>query len=230
MDDTLLGDDHSLGELTTALHNTPQIITAYNSSRPCASLWNTLSQKAGLLPVPDYLIGAMGTEIQTGASSFPLSPYAKALHDGWNRSALLALCAELNLTAHPAEYQTALKASFDVPNEATFTQLSERITASGLRAKLIFSSGRFVDIIPEAAGKGAAIHFLHQYLKIPAERVIVAGDSGNDLEMFTAGFSGIVVANADESLKQMQGPNIYHAQKPYAAGVLEGLQHWGLPL
>ncbi|MFU8773321.1 MAG: HAD family hydrolase, partial [Anaerolineales bacterium] len=39
---------------------------------------------------------------------------------------------------------------------------------------------------------------------------------------------GIVVGNADVELKRLKGPNIYHANNNYAAGVLEGLYYWGV--
>lgn len=55
---------------------------------------------------------------------------------------------------------------------------------------------------------------------------MVAGDSGNDLEMFAAPYKGIIVANAAAELKQKQGDRIYHAQAAHATGVLEGLRFW----
>ena len=57
--------------------------------------------------------------------------------------------------------------------------------------KLYDSGGRNLDIIPRTAGKGAVIRFLHQWLSIPASQVIVAGDSGNDVDMFVPPFRGI---------------------------------------
>jgi sucrose-phosphate synthase len=57
---------------------------------------------------------------------------------------------------------------------------------------------------------------------------VVAGDSGNDVEMFVAPFRGIVVGNADEDLKRLSGPHIYKAEKAHAAGLLEGLRYWGV--
>ena len=56
--------------------------------------------------------------------------------------------------------------------------------------------------------------------------VIVAGDSGNDATMFDEGFRGIIVANAKPELQALRGPRIYRAAQSYAAGVIEGLDHW----
>jgi sucrose-phosphate synthase len=62
--------------------------------------------------------------------------------------------------------------------------------------------------------------------------VIVAGDSGNDRSMFDAYAYGVVVGNAKPELKQLQeelgsDTAVYFAERSYAAGVLEGLRHYG---
>jgi hydroxymethylpyrimidine pyrophosphatase-like HAD family hydrolase len=67
---------------------------------------------------------------------------------------------------------------------------------------------------------------LQQWLRIHPDRVVVAGDSGNDLEMYFEPYRGIIVAEADPQLKERQGQHIYHAQGACAAGVLEGIRHW----
>ncbi len=54
----------------------------------------------------------------------------------------------------------------------------------------------------------------------------MCGDSGNDLSMFARGFRGVVVGNAQQELKSMTHPDIYHSDRSFAAGVMEGLEHW----
>jgi sucrose-6F-phosphate phosphohydrolase len=225
VDDTLLGDDAALAELMAVLHDAPHVTTAYNSSRPCASLRKSLAEVPQLVP-PDYLIGGLGTEIEDGESGQPLAGYTEFLGKNWNRPRIAALLAKLGLAAHPAEYQTPLKASFDAPNEATVERVRRQLAEAGLSAKIIFSGGKNLDIIPRAAGKGGVIDYLHQQLSIPADRVVVSGDSGNDVEMFIAPYRGIIVGNADADLKQLTGEHIYQARARCAAGVLEGLKHW----
>jgi hydroxymethylpyrimidine pyrophosphatase-like HAD family hydrolase len=44
--------------------------------------------------------------------------------------------------------------------------------------------------------------------------------------MFLMGFRGIVVANAQPELRSLAAGHVYHAEQPYAAGVLEGIRHW----
>ena len=82
--------------------------------------------------------------------------------------------------------------------------------------------------MPPAAGKAAAIKWLCGHADVPQEAVVVSGDSANDLDMFADPFRGIVVANGHPELKRLTGPAVFHATRRCAAGVLEGLRHFGV--
>lgn len=233
VDDTLLGDEGGLRELARMLQAQPHLITAYNSSRPCASLRHTIAQVVSL-PFPNYLVGALGTEIQNGVTGKEIEHYSRLLKRAcfgqgerlWDRERIITLLNKLGLTAHSAEFQTPFKVSYDLPDPAMLTQVFDRLATAALEVKVIYSGGRNLDIIPHVSGKGNAIEYLRWRLGISPERVVVAGDSGNDLEMFVAPYKGVVVANAVPELRQKQGDYIYQAHAPHAAGVLEGLRFW----
>jgi sucrose-6F-phosphate phosphohydrolase len=228
VDDTLLGNDAALQRLNRALETSPHPITlVYNSSRPCASLRKSLAQNPSLM-TPDFLAGALGTELEDLRAGSPLHAYAVLLSDGWHREKISVIMERMGLVSHPAEYQTPFKASYHVPHPELFHRARRQLKSAGLNAKLIFSSRKNLDIIPARAGKGAVVRFLRARVAVPGGRVVVAGDSGNDLEMFVRHYRGIVVANADPDLKNLTGSHIYHAQAAYAAGVLEGLRYWNV--
>ncbi len=227
VDDTLLGDEAALAILSNKLRAAPWVTAVYNSSRPCASLRQTLAGRPDMMP-PAYLIGALGTEIEVGDSGQPLEAYQQRLRQGWRRAEIDAMMKAMGLNPHAAEFQTPFKASYDAANAAVYQQAQQELETAVLPAKLIFSGGKNLDIIPPTAGKGAAIQFLHARLGIPGERVVVAGDSGNDVDMFIPPFRGIIVGNADADLRALAGPRVYQAQAYHAAGVLEGLQRWGV--
>ena len=93
------------------------------------------------------------------------------------------------------------------------------------RVNVIMSQNRFVDILPKRASKGRAIRYLCHKWSVPLRNVIVCGDSGNDLDMFTGSSRGIVVANHAPELEPLRGSRgVYFASQPSAAGVLEGLR------
>lgn len=228
VDDTLLGDDEALSHLARALQNARDYLAlAYNSSRPCASLRQTLSRNPHL-PRPDFLIGALGTEIEDGASGRPIGAFGQALAADWRRDDIATRMAELGFEAHAAEYQTPFKASFHVPGTDNYRRAMAHLKKADLHIKVIYSAEQNFDVIPAAAGKGQAVDFLRRRIGLAADRVVVAGDSANDRDMFVPPFKGIIVANADPVLKAVKGSDVYHAKSPCAAGVLEGLRHWGV--
>lgn len=233
VDDTLLGDDQALVTLADALAAArARLVLAYNSSRPCASLRRSLAEQAHL-PRPDYLIGALGTEIQrfldgNSVSEQAIAAYARQLTGGWQRDKIAALMDSLGFAAHADEFQTPLKASYHVPGEAHYRRVLEQLERHGVQANVIFSNNQNLDIIPAGADKGTAVDFLRTTFGLSIGQVVVAGDSANDVAMFQRGFKGIAVANADNQLKTLTGPQIYHARASHAGGVLEGLRHWGV--
>lgn len=228
VDDTLLGNNLALRHLNRELDDPGySIIVVYNSSRPCASIRQSI-QEVRELTVPDYLIGALGTEIQVGTSGQKLPAYPAHIMEQWDREQVVSIVAEIGLSPHADQFQTEFKASYDVSGSNQYKLVVDRIRSAGLEVKIIFSGDTNLDLIPLRAGKGNAIHFLGQHLGIKPERTVVAGDSGNDIEMFTAPHRGIIVGNADDDLKSLQGNHIYHASAEYAEGILEGLRYWGV--
>lgn len=228
VDDTLLGDDAALIRLMRHLAAARKhIIIVYNSSRPCASLRQTLDRTPAML-TPQYLVGAMGTEIQVEATAEPVHDYIESLSHGWDREKIDDMVASFGFVPHAPRYQAHYKVSYDIPGVEAYRQIKAALGATGLQAKAIFSGGKNLDIIHRDAGKGAAVHFLRRHLQVAIDRVVVAGDSGNDADMFTPTNKGIVVGNAAPELKQLVGAQVYHAQQTHANGVLEGLHHWGI--
>jgi len=226
VDGTLLGDDIALAQLTQALQPQRERITlAFNSSRTCASLRESLATN-NALPRPDYLIGAVGTEIEDLRLDRRLDDYSANLALGWPRDQLAALMIEMGFEPHEGQHQTPLKASFNVPGEANYRRVLDQLAQRGLSARVIYSEDKNLDLLPLGVDKGKAADYLRMHLGFEMRQVVIAGDGGNDLAVFERGFKSIVVANAEASLKALGGPNVYHAHAEYAAGVLEGLRRW----
>jgi sucrose-phosphate synthase len=100
---------------------------------------------------------------------------------------------------------------------------------AGLRARLVYSQSRFLDVLPHRASKGQAVRYLALKWGIPIDRFVVAGDSGSDLDMLTGETLSIVVANHSPEVACLRGrERTYFARLRFAAGVMEGLEHFGL--
>jgi sucrose phosphatase-like protein len=228
LDNTLLGDDAALDRFVHWL--TPQrtsLRLAYASGRTFASIAHSVAHSA--LPDPDVVICNVGTEVATWPGGDELAGWRESISRNWSASEVRNLLADVpRLEPQPPECQTELKVSYYL-HDATPAQLKDirnRIVAAGIHGQVVYSSSRDLDVLPAGADKGAAAAFLALHWEIPFDRVIVAGDSGNDLALFREGFRGVVVANAQPELKSLHGSTIYHAARPMADGVREGVSHW----
>ena len=57
-----------------------------------------------------------------------------------------------------------------------------------------------IDCLPDSATKRTALEYVAEKHGTPREEVVYCGDSGNDILPLTAGFSGVLVRNADDQL------------------------------
>ena len=87
----------------------------------------------------------------------------------------------------------------------------------------MYSSGKDLDILPQNSGKGNALSFVLKKYYAKESRILIAGDSGNDLEMLSLGYPSVIVGNAEKELQSLKNtPLLYKAKGCYAAGIKEG--------
>jgi hydroxymethylpyrimidine pyrophosphatase-like HAD family hydrolase len=226
VDNTLVGDDAALRRFVDAAGRCAPLIVALNSSRPTASVRRTLSGLPFDVPIR-ALIGGMGTQIEIDGE--PDGPWAERFN-GWDRAPIDRVMAKLGHRPHDAEFQTPLKASFAVEPEAQ-DRAERAVRDTGVPVRIVRSGQSDFDVIPIGADKGEATLHLTDRLGVRFDRLIVAGDSANDLAMFHAAPMGIVVGNArDELRRALTGNGTYLARAERAQGVLEGLRFWGVPI
>ena len=78
-------------------------------------------------------------------------------------------------------------------------------TLIGDVARLVMTRSEYLEMIPAAASKGAALRFLAAHLGVPLEEVIAVGDQDNDLEMITAAGLGVTMPESPETVRQAAG-------------------------
>ena len=229
VDNTLLGDDGATARFAAFYHEQkPRMRLALNSGRFYESLMQSVQDTP--LPLPDAIIGGVGTDIRFPPQGGWLETWHDEIRDGWDAQRVKqALRGIDGLELQPAEFQSAYKLSYYY-YDATPEQLNaldETLRAAGLSAKMVYSSQRDLDFLPQKADKGTASAFLAAHWGLGKPQVMASGDSGNDIKLFEQGFKGIVVGNAHGELLDLKGDdNIYFAQAHYADGVLEGIRHW----
>lgn len=228
LDDTLLGDDAAIRRFAGWYdEKRPNFRLAYSSGRFRESIRQSIA--ATDLPEPDAVICGVGTEIYERDCDISLAGWPRATGKTWNADLIYAVCRTFSeLELQPDEFQSRYKISFYAHDleESCLARLRQALDAAGQKTSVVYSSNRDLDVLPARTHKGAAASFLAEHWMIDRRCVIVAGDSGNDAAMFHEGFRGIVVGNAKPELRAISGPRIYHAAHSYAAGVVEGLDHW----
>jgi sucrose-6F-phosphate phosphohydrolase len=237
LDNTLVGDDLALAKLNQQLAQHRQQYgtqIVYSTGRSRTS-YSKLAAAKSLLE-PDVLIVSVGTEIYYSNSETPDSEWAAKLSHKWDRDEVVAAAAHFaDLTLQAESEQRPYKASYFLTEQAAaavIPQLESMLRDRGLNIQLVYSGGKDLDILPQQANKGMAMIFLRQSLAIDPDLTVACGDSGNDLSLFTVGQErGIIVGNAMPELLQWYQTyataNHYLAKAHCAAGILEGLRHFG---
>ncbi|MBN2205075.1 MAG: HAD-IIB family hydrolase [Thermoleophilia bacterium] len=231
VDGTLTGDRESLGELVAWLQERRHekiLGLGIATGRTLESARRQLRRWG--VPMPDVLITAVGTEIHYGPKSTPDAGWSNHLRHRWRRDALAETFAEIpGLHLQEARNQREFKLSYYVTADEPPSPegLRRRMDERRLRARLVLSKQETLDVLPVRASKGHAIRYLAYKWGLPLGDLIVAGDSGNDLEMLSGDTLAIVVGNHSPELEALRGSeSVYFADGRYAAGVLEGLRHY----
>jgi len=223
------GTDKSLKQFQQILQDVRETtIVVYVSGQTPAGQLKEIEDNQLLLP--DYIISAVGTEIHRLPGEHPLDEWYRYVQTGFVREEIVAFLSEYypSLELQPIENQTPLKISYflEKATPENLETLRRDLVEAELFVKLIYSSDIYLDIIPERAGIGTAVKFLVDSLVLPPSQVFVAGDSGNDIDLFQYGFRGIVVGNATEELKKAVELRAYFSHSRYAEGLIEGLKHY----
>lgn len=183
------------------------------------------------LPVPDFIICSVGTEIYyTNGSDYVLDKgWATFLAGRWKREDVafrLQNIPWLKMQEEAAQNPFKISYYYDI-KKYNHQQLIDVLGRGWYKVNIIPSHGKFIDFLPKRASKGNAIKFLGHKWAIPLSNVIAAGDSGNDIDMFRSSIKAIVVGNRSAELAEYRTTkNIYVAEKSASSGILEGLKHY----
>ncbi|MFP3974811.1 MAG: HAD-IIB family hydrolase [Chloroflexota bacterium] len=229
LDGTLLGDDRSMYELLELLERN-NFLVVFDTGRDLGSVQRLIERKG--IQKPDALICMVGTEIYfSDKGKFRLDPrWSEIISEGWHRERIVELMRDIReLSWQDSRWQTDFKISYLLKEnqEAVLQEIDHRMQEAELDVKVVHSCNQFLDLLPGRSSKNGALHYITKRLGIDKGDVVVCGDSGNDLELFEAGYRGIVVGNAYPELGSYTGDNAYHATREYAAGITEGLSRFG---
>ena len=228
LDGTFIGDDGSMYKLLRLIKG-KDISLVFSTGRHLPSVAAFIEEKG--IRKPDACVLQVGTEVYLLSNEeFVLdSNWNRIISQDWEREKIVRLLADIKeLVQQDEEWQTEFKASYLLKEnqEEVLQRINHRLQQAQLMVHTIYSAGQFLDFLPPLSGKSEAAKYITGNFGLRAENVIVCGDTGNDLDMFKAGFKGIIVGNAHAELKSFTGDNAYHAVAHYAAGIIEGLKHF----
>src|SRR3546814_12222460 len=91
----------------------------------------------------------------------------------------------------------------------------------------MYSAGLYLDILPRVVNKGATLKRLVEHLSMDPERVLVAGDTLNDLAMYQQPFKGVCVAESEPALLEATQSDTFvlHATARGCGGLLQAITH-----
>jgi sucrose-phosphate synthase len=231
IDGTLIGDEQGLKDLNGFISSKRKdFYLVYATGRSHEEYLEAMSR--GILLAPEAAIINTGSDILVYRENMAVN--IKGWHEQisdltWSAEKVLAAVEGLpGLTrqAHLSAYKVCY---YTEPAHALNACVRVRLALekAGIKAKIIISHGKYIDILPEKCDKGSAAKFLVKEEKLDAKSVIVAGDSENDLDLFNAFERGIAVSNALPALKEgLKGSGVFFSEGRCAAGILEGIKHY----
>lgn len=183
------------------------------------------------LPTPDVLICSAGSEIYYTEKFIPDNGWESHIDYQWKRKELQKALEKFpGIRLQEAAAQWRFKLSYYVNDdfsEDDMANLYKFLDDRKLRAKILLTENKYLDLLPFRASKGNAVRYLSYKWKVPLEHFITAGNSGNDKDMLIGKTKGIVVANYSPELEELRNNKfIYFTKHPLSKGVLEGINFY----
>lgn len=231
IDGTMLGDAASLKELNAYLQKVrDRIRLVYASGRSFPECISALD--GGMLLPPDAFIAYTGAGIYFNVKGTyeKDTVWEKTINTGgWDQKNIRkALSGIKEMTPQPEIWD--YKVSYYVTPgglETAYLAAKSALAKAGAGARVITSHEIYLDVLPEKCDKGLAAEYTAEKFGIKKENAAVAGDSGNDVDMFSRFKKGIIVGNAREEMTAMlKDTGHYRAKEHFASGVLEGLKYY----
>lgn len=224
LDGTFLGGSAAhRAKLYTWLRAQPDVRLVFVTGRDPAFIGRLVAE--GDVPAPEFVVGDVGTTIARfdAGRVQPLpdleAPIAEAWH-GLDDEIRARLADVPGLWLQEAEFRHRLSYEYDDRFDRAALSVLD-----GLAVDLIVSHGCFVDVLPKGVSKGPSLLRLIDHLGLDAERVLVAGDTLNDLSMFETGLHGALVGGSEAELLDATAhlPRAHRCRHIGAGGIIEAI-------
>lgn len=207
------------------------------------------------LPVPDYVIADVGSSIYACRREkwIVMADWHQQIKQDWAEQSAMEIyrwfadmpALALQETDKQGRFKLSFYVSLAIDYDALKQQLLTVAAEHQLAVNLIYSvdgekKTGLLDILPASANKLTAIRYLMNRLGLQDNEVLFAGDSGNDLEVLSSELPAVLVANAQEPVRQQalrmaeaagHRDQLYLAHGVtgnghYADGIIEGIHFY----
>ena len=229
LDGTFLGGtDEERRTLYEAITRRDDVLLIFVTGRDVDFIRELIAQPG--MPKPRYIVGDVGTSVYDVDAGFaPVAHLEEEIVARWgnaNARVLEMMANEPGLELQPTEFRHRVSYYYK-PAELS-AETVRKVEEAGFDC--LTSADLYLDVLPRGIAKGPTLRRMVETLALPADKVLVAGDTMNDLSMFKTGFKGVAVGNSEPRLVEAlpDGPHIYRSSGHGAAGVLEAIHHFNL--
>lgn len=226
----LVGDDEALeGLVRTVRAKRRQLLFGVTTGLRQDAALRLLRRHS--IPEPDFLVTSTGTEIVYAPKLTEDLAWRRHLEKEWTpRVVRRVLDGIEGLSPRSREQQSDFKVAY-LYEEGVAPEVDEiagRLFQEDQAVNVIRSHGKFLNVVPIRASKGLALRYLAGRFGVPLERVLAIGSSAADEDMLRGNtLAAVVGGRGKRELGELASIDaVYFAEAPYAAGILEAIEHF----
>lgn len=183
------------------------------------------------LPMPAYVICDVGATVLRTADMQPVQPLQSRIEARWpGEHAVADAMRRFPMLVRQEVPQERRCSYYCHPEHLSAIRTDVEAAAASLGCEVLYSADRYLDILPRDTRKGSTLRALVEELEVPPARVLVAGDTLNDLSMYGEGFPGVCVGESEPALLDATAglERVLHADAPGCGGILQAMAHFDL--
>ncbi|MBQ0764051.1 glucosylglycerol-phosphate synthase [Marinobacter psychrophilus] len=221
----LAGDPENRLKLYRLIVAHPEIDLVFVTGRGLEAVLPLLSDPT--IPQPDYIICDVGCTVVHGASQQTIQPLQGEIDELWPGEQVVESALSSFEGLQRQEVPQERRVSYFCDNDLVSEDMLARVSA--LSCDVLFSAGKYLDILPRGVNKGRTLSRLVEHLGVDPESVLVAGDTLNDLSMYQHEFKGVCVGESEAGLLAAteHQARVLHAGASGCGGILEAFEHFG---
>lgn len=221
----LAGDQEARHKLYQLIASHPEIDLVFVTGRGLESVLPLLADPT--IPQPDFIISDVGCTVVHGETQQPVQVIQEEIEQLWPGERIVEQALAHFEPLQRQEVPQERRCSYFCESHHVTDEIVEIV--EDLSCDLLFSAGKYLDVLPKGINKGRTLRALIEHLNIDEDDVLVAGDTLNDLSMYQHDFTGVCVGESESALIEAteQMSRVYHAEAAGCGGILEALEYFG---